>query len=268
MFDRIKLNKRKRNTDDIEIVPERMTRGRASTRSREEGRSHNSNSRSYDAIETTRLYGVREENKVEFAKMETSEEKKKRQEEEEKLLKRLMKQSRLGAIVHERQKRMELLMRLTDDQQVSSRSSDDEIEKIYNEKKQRTEEIKRCLFISRQEDARNANYFDETTLKNENGEPEYKVTSMIMILKLKEGIGSIRPINININYAINEEEFEKDIRFIRDEDIRETEDTVKWIEPQNQSKQNIEDDQRTKEKPRIIENFIINNLTYRWRTTP
>lgn len=187
-----------------------------------------------EVIATTRVCREREENNFELAGMETPEEKKKRQKEEEKLLKKLMKQSRLRAIVRERQKRIELLTRLADDHRFFQDRPTMKL-RGYTTKKRRGPKILKDIkrFISRQEDARNANYFDET-LKNESAEPEYKVTSMITVQKLKETIGSIRPINININYAINEEEFEKDIRFLRDEDIQEAGNTVKWIESERQ----------------------------------
>ncbi|KAL6417165.1 hypothetical protein ACFW04_014670 [Cataglyphis niger] len=153
--------------------------------------------------------------------METEEEMQKRYEEEERLIARYKRQSKIHAIAIERQ------------------PTEQEIEEVWLKEKQKTDQIKKLLFTTRQADVNNRNYFTKKILNNEKEDPEYQIISMITIKKLTKEIVTVnKPININhivdgesstvVTY-LEKKDFEEEIEQSIDAQPKKILTSTKWF---------------------------------------
>ncbi|XP_029677183.1 uncharacterized protein LOC115243987 [Formica exsecta] len=191
--------------------------------------------------------------------METENEKKQRIEAEDKLVYDYLTDITLEAVQKERSDRLAMLTRLCERQAKETRPTRKEAEELLRKEKQRTADITQAILVKLQSEKMNRTFYDKIILPDEAGNPEYEVTSIISVKKIKEEITTSKIIKIN--FTIDGNEITRSVRYgeKKDSDTSDNESGEHSIHPaQDEDKENqdvnvpIEGD-----KPKVIEDIQI-----------
>lgn len=88
--------------------------------------------------------------------------------------------------------------------------------------KDRTTKINRALFMARQMNEKNRTFYDESILLNEDGQPDYEISSMITIRKIPEDRITVNK-PISINFTLDGNMLTKNITFLNQNITERTE---------------------------------------------
>lgn len=146
---------------------------------------------------------------------------------------------KLQAVQQERVERLQMLKRLCGKQTKQPRSTREEVDKLLEIEKQRTDII--CaIFIKLQSEKMNRTIYDEVILPDKIDEPEYEVISMITIKRLKEQTTTAKPINLNL--TIDGNKVSRNIMFVEENDIVVPEDVsrIQRTTPEQEEGENNE----------------------------
>ncbi|KAM0736904.1 hypothetical protein ACS0PU_006553 [Formica fusca] len=193
--------------------------------------------------------------------MESESERKRSYEQEDELVYDYLTDLTVEAIQRKRNDRLRMLKRLCEKQSKETRPTRREVEELLRMEKQRTSEINQAIFVKLHNEKMSRTIYDKIMLPDENGEPEYEVTSIISIKRLKKKLTTTKPINLNL--TINEDDVTRTIMYVEKNDIVIPGD-ISRIQTINPNQTEIGDKEnknsntsKNKEKPKIISNVQL-----------